>query len=79
MLFSEILTRTTVGLIEKGLLFPRKNGLRLELPYLKVNGIYKWSESGCTHNTHILVLLFLTEVAANFLWKNCIGDIQLLR
>ena len=40
MLFSEIFTHTTVGLIEKGLLFPGKMLVcDWYLPYLKVNGI----------------------------------------
>ena len=30
------------------------------------------------HNSQILVSFFITEVTANFLWKKCIGDIQLL-
>ena len=42
MLFSELLIHTTVGLLEKGLLFPGKKLVcGWNLPYLKVNGICK--------------------------------------
>ena len=34
--------------------------------------IYKWSYFTCIHNSHILEYIFLTEVTANFQWKNCI-------
>ena len=57
VIFSEILTRTTVNLIEKGLLllFPGKVVHGWNLLYLKFNGLYKRSQSRCTHNFHILV------------------------
>ena len=55
MVFSEILTRTTVGLIEKGLLFQGKMLIcGRNLLYLEVNGIYKWSQSECMHNSQTL-------------------------
>ena len=37
----EILAHTTVGLIDKGLLFPRKMFCGWDLPYLEVNRIDK--------------------------------------
>ena len=55
MLISEILTHKTVGLIEKGLLFPGEMLVcDWNLLYLEVNETCKWFYSGYMHNSHIL-------------------------
>ena len=86
--FSEIFTHKTVGLIEKGLLFPGKMLVsHCNLPYLEVNRIYKWPYCGCMHNSHVLNKcsqlklqqifsgkIVFRLVSTNFLWDRYVQN-----
>ena len=66
-----MLTRTTVGLIQKGCNFQEKCWSVAELyPIWKLKEYTYDYWAKCSHNSHKLVEILMTEVTANFPWRN---------